>query len=53
MADASQDSKNVDLSHVHQGLLSSSTKKRGIELENLHPHIAQSSKGLGRKHSPR
>ena len=49
MADAGQDNKSTDLSHLREELLSSSTKKRGTELENLHAHIAQSSKGLGRK----
>ncbi len=48
MEDASQDSKNISLSYLHEALLSSSTKRRGIALTNLHQQIVLSGKSRER-----
>lgn len=42
MDDASQDSKSISLSHLRDILLSSSTKRRGTGLANLHQQIVHS-----------
>lgn len=42
MDDASQDSKDIKLSHLRDALLSSSTKRRGTGLANLHQQIVHS-----------
>ena len=42
MEDTSQDNKSISLSHLRDVLLSSSTKRRGTGLANLHQQIAHS-----------
>ena len=48
MEDGNQDSNSISLSHLHEELLSSSTKKRGTGLATLHQQVVQSGKSSER-----
>ncbi len=48
MEDASQDGKSTDLGSLREALLSSSTKRRGSGLSNLHQQIVQSGENGGK-----
>ena len=48
MESANIDSKRTSLSHLHETLLSSSTKRRESGLVNLHQQIVQSGKSVER-----